>query len=261
MVDKSYKRSTIDRRIASLVKWSSILEWDDPRSSHKVKARIAKIRKEVKKNSKQAEGLRIEHLKQALEALTPSIARDCQDAAMIWVAFETLCRESEMTSFDWEDIKVDPDGSGTLEIESSKTDQEGEGAIQSISTVTVALLMNWKRVCSVDSGPIFRGVYSSGKLGDRMSTRAVDRCYKRIAKRIGLEPSIFSGHSTRVGAAQDMVEAGIDSAKILLAGRWASDAMLVRYAKRIRAKKSGMADYMNQQIMPEVPSIPTLQDE
>ena len=247
LMGEDYKRSTIDRHVASLVKWADILEWDDPRASHKVKARLAKIRKQVKKSKRQAEGLRLEHLQQALEILDPAVPRDCQDIAMVWVAFETMCREAEFVALDWEDLRHDADGSATFTVHSSKTDQDGEGALQNISPVTASLLLNWQQVSGKNSGAVFRGIYSNGKLGDRLSTRGVDRCFKRLAVKLDMDPSIFSGHSCRVGAAQDMVEAGIDATKIILTARWKNDAMLVQYSKRIRAKKSGMADFMNQQ--------------
>ena len=258
LMGEGYKRSTIDRRVASLVKWADMLEWDDPRGSHKVKARLAKIRKNVKKSKRQAEGLRLEHLKEALEVMDPAVPRDCQDIAMVWIAFETMCREAEFVALDWEDLRLDADGSGTFEVHTSKTDQDGEGALQNISSVTVSLLLNWQQVSGKDSGAVFRGVYSNGKLGDRLSTRGVDRCFKRIVKRLGLDPSIFSGHSCRVGAAQDMVEAGVDQTKIILTGRWANDAMLVSYSKRIRAKKSGMADFMGMHKEIEPPPLPQI---
>lgn len=83
-------------------------------------------------------------------------------------------------------------------------------------------------------------------MGDRLSTRGVQRYFKRIAKRLALEPSIFSGHSTRVGAAQEMVEANIDFAKIMLSGRWKTTRMLILYTRKLNAKKGGMAELTQQ---------------
>ena len=238
------KRGTIDRRIASLVTWCDIMEWNDLRAIYEVKTEIKKIRTNLKKAKRQAAGFRLQYLIDALDKLNPKIPRDCQDVALLWTGFEILSRESELVALDWEDLELDKDGSGLITIESSKTDKEGEGALQFISPGTVRLLMNWQNVCGKTTGPIFRGVYSNGKLGDRLSTRGVDRAVKRVAKALGLEPSVFSGHSMRVGAAQDMVEEGIETAKIVIAGRWSNDAMLVHYAKRINSKRGAMADFI-----------------
>jgi hypothetical protein len=53
--------------------------------------------------------------------------------------------------------------------------------------------------------------------------------------------SRVSGHSTRVGAAQDLAELDIDLAAITQAGGWKSTRMLLQYAEKINAARSGMA--------------------
>lgn len=242
MMAAGRKRSAIDRHMSSLVAWADVLELDDPRKTFKVKVRLAEIRKKVKAKTRQAEGLRVVHLERALDIFNPDIPRDCQDIALLFVGFETLCRQSELVCFDWEDLRIDVDGSSMLELDSSKTDQDGDGEYLYLSHNTTDLLLGWQRVSNRQSGAIFRGIYSSGKMGDRLSNRGVARCFKRTARRLGLEAAIFSGHSNRVGSAQEMVERNIDTAKILLSGRWKSIAMLTRYAKRIQAKRSGIAD-------------------
>lgn len=251
-IAKEFKRGTIDRRIASLVTWCEIMQWDDPRAIYEVKTEIKIIRTNLKKSKKQAAGFRLQYLIDTLDKLNPKIPRDCQDVALLWTAFEIMSRESELVALNWEDLELDEDGSGLIMIESSKTDKEGDSALQYVSSGTVRLLLNWRNVCGKTTGPIFRGVYSNGKLGDRLSTRGVDRCIKRVAKTLGLEPKVFSGHSMRVGAAQEMVEEGIETAKIVIAGRWSNDAMLVHYAKRINSKRSAMAELMNKHQLPNI---------
>ena len=49
------------------------------------------------------------------------------------------------------------------------------------------------------------------------------------------------GHSTRVGAAQDFAELGIDLAAITQAGGWIPTKMPLRYAEKINVARSGMA--------------------
>lgn len=238
------KRSTIDRQVASLAKWALMLELDDPRGSFRVKMRLLEIRKETKKRAKQAEGLRVEHLDRALELFSPDIPRDCQDITMLFVAFETLTRRSELVGFNWTDFEIQQKGTGFLHLDGSKGDQDGEGTYLYLSPSTTNLLLGWREISNKNnvSKPIFRGIYSDGAMGNRLSVNGVNRSFKRIAKRLGLEPSIFSGHSTRVGSAQEMIERNIDSAKIMLSGRWKSMTMLVRYGAKINAKRSGMAD-------------------
>ena len=58
------------------------------------------------------------------------------------------------------------------------------------------------------------------------------RLVKSAAKAAGLDPDeidAFSGHSLRVGAAQDLLGAGYDAAAIMRAGGWKSVNILGRY--------------------------------
>ena len=49
----------------------------------------------------------------------------------------------------------------------------------------------------------------------------------------------LSGHSTRVGAAQDMIACGIELPAILQEGRWKNTAMVNHYGERLLVQRSG----------------------
>ena len=75
-------------------------------------------------------------------------------------------------------------------------------------------------------------------LGEALDPSQIPRIYKAMARRAGLEPEALerlSGHSTRVGAAQDMIACGLELPAILQAGRWKSTAMVNRYGERLPA--------------------------
>ena len=79
---------------------------------------------------------------------------------------------------------------------------------------------------------LFCPIYQ-GKAVDRdLSTTTVKRLVKSAAKAAGLDQEdidAFSGHSLRVGAAQDLLGAGYDAAAIMRAGGWKSVNILGRY--------------------------------
>ncbi len=237
-----YKRNTLDRHIASIVRWHTILEMDDPRKSFEVRTRLGEIRQHVKIRSSQKEGLRFKHLVKAYEEFDPRVPRDVADMTLLFFAFDTLCRRSEIVQALWSDIIADlEDGSGIFKLDSSKTDQEGEGAELFIKPITMGLLNYWREMSS-NNGMIFRGIYSDGSMGRSLSSKGVARSFKRIAKRLGFLPELFAGHSTRVGAAQEMAARDIPMYKIMLAGRWKEVKTLTGYMKRLNAKKSGSAE-------------------
>ena len=57
----------------------------------------------------------------------------------------------------------------------------------------------------------------------------------------------LSAHSTRVGAAQDMIAYGIELPAILHSGRWKSTAMVNRYGERLLAQRSAAAQLARMQ--------------
>ena len=68
--------------------------------------------------------------------------------------------------------------------------------------------------------------------------------FKGMAKAARLSPDTvaqISGHSTRVGAASDMVRLGADIAGAMQAGRWRTPAMVSRYCQGLDLKRGAVA--------------------
>lgn len=64
----------------------------------------------------------------------------------------------------------------------------------------------------------------------------INRIYKRLAKLAGLDEEIInqiSGHSLRVGHAQDMLNAGDSLPMIMSRGRWSKTDTVMRYVEHI----------------------------
>ena len=77
--------------------------------------------------------------------------------------------------------------------------------------------------------------------GERMSTAAVRRVVERRTGEADPLAVGFSGHSLRVGAAQDLLAAGVDLPGLMQAGRWSSPVMPARYTERLRATRGAVA--------------------
>ena len=105
-------------------------------------------------------------------------------------------------------------------------------------------LQRWIEAANLDHGPIFRGVLGPLAHLAAMDSSRVAVILKTRAKRAGLPKNVvaqLSGHSMRVGAAQDMAAAGIDLGAIMHAGGWKSREMVMRYIEHMDVQKSGMA--------------------
>ena len=135
-------------------------------------------------------------------------------------------------------------GYATLIVRRSKTDPEGRGAALYLARDTVALVNAWLARSGVSDGRLFRSLTKGGTPGERLHPSQVPRILKAMARRAGLPEDVvagLSGHSARVGAAQDMVAAGIEMPAILQAGRWRTAVMVNRYGERLLARRSGTA--------------------
>ena len=125
------------------------------------------------------------------------------------------------------DIEFWPNGTGQALIRRGKTDAEGQGRVAYLSRETVKWLKIWLEHAKIAEGPIFRRLIGRDQIGDALHPGSIAPIFKRVAQWIGM-PARFvaevSGHSTRVGAAQDLAELDIDLAAITQAGRMEVDA-------------------------------------
>jgi hypothetical protein len=125
-----------------------------------------------------------------------------------------------------------------------KTDAEGHGRSAYLSRETVRWLKIWLDHAGISEGTLFRRLIGQNQIGGPLNPGSIAPIFKRVAQWIGM-PERFveqvSGHSTRVGATQDLSALGIDLAAITQAGGWKSTRMPLQYAEKIEATRSGMA--------------------
>ena len=161
-----------------------------------------------------------------------------RDAAIVAVASDALLRVSEIEALDIGDVNP---AEQTVLVRRSKTDQEGEGAVQFLGEPTVARVRAWLAGAGLTEGPLFRPLFRSGRLREgRLTERSIRRIIIRRAREAGVEGRI-SGHSLRVGSAQSLATAGASLVEMQLAGRWQSPVMPGRYAQGQLAKLGAVA--------------------
>ena len=75
-----------------------------------------------------------------------------------------------------------------------------------------------------------------------LSENQIGRRVRAAAKAAGLGEG-FSGHSMRVGMAQDLSAAGAELPALMQAGRWSTSAMPARYTEAQAANRGAVAQY------------------
>ena len=123
--------------------------------------------------------------------------RGLRDAALLAVMSDgLLLRVSEAAEIEVADLEAE--GANTLTIRRSKTDQEGEGAVQYIGGPTVDRVRAWLAAAAIADGAMFQRLDRAGRPRGRLSTVSVRAIVQRRAAEAGIEGRV-SGHSLRVG--------------------------------------------------------------
>ena len=194
--------SSIARRLAGIRHAHLLAGHEPPTQSEMVRATLRGIRRTVGSAPQRKAPLTADLLR-AMVAVAPDNLMGLRDRALLLIGFAGALRRSELVGLDVSDLKQGKAGL-QLRIRASKTDQEQRGTAVAItpgsSTCPIAALNEWLAAAGIDHGPVFRPVFKGGRVGDaRLSDRAVAEIVKTYARRIGLDPTLFSGHSLRAG--------------------------------------------------------------
>jgi integrase len=240
----SKRPATIRRYVSSIAHLHRAAELPVPSDSNTVKLALRRMMKEDGAAQQQADGLTRRLVDRALHA-GGSRLRDLRNRALLAVAYDTLCRRSELVALRRDDLQAESHGGGTLLVRRGKTDQEGAGMVRFLAPDTMKLLHGWIEAAGITEGALFRSVRKGGRVGNALDPGDVARLFKTMARAAGLTPEQverISGHSSRVGAAQDMAASDrIEMPAIMQAGGWKSPQMVARYTQRQAARRSGAA--------------------
>jgi integrase len=188
--------------------------------------------------SHQAQAVTSTILDKLLDATEGDI-RGSRDRALLLMAYDTMCRRSELTALQFEDVESALEGGVermTIIIRRSKTDQESTGRRLHVSEKTKKAIKEWMGKLDIKHGQLFRGVNRAQKITATLGSSQINRIYKRIAKNAELDESVIqriSGHSMRVGHTQDLVRSGASMPIIMSKGRWSKTDTVMRYADQI----------------------------
>lgn len=239
------KKATLQHYLATLALLHELAALPNPMDTLDGKLMWKQISRGYKgQRQRHAKGLNEDAVDQLQAQLDASRPLDARDDALLSVAYETMCRQSELVSFCVEDLEFELDGTALLYLAHSKTDQDKEGAVIALSAETADKLRTWLAIAGIKTGALFRSVPRSTKPDrfDRpLSDRDVARIFKKRAGLAGLDPTRISGHSTRIGAAQDLLANGATTAEIAQSGRWKSEKQPIHYTKDLSAKRTAMA--------------------
>lgn len=191
--------------------------------------------------------------------------RHKRDLAFLHVAYSTLLRISELARLRVRDISWAPDGRIILNVSYTKTIVQTGGLIKSLSSQSSRRLSEWLSTSGMSAEPdafLFCPVHRSGSatlsITRPLSTPAIEFIFTQAWRTIGTAETItpnkgrymtWTGHSARVGAAQDMAGRGYAVAQIMQEGTWKKPETLMRYIRNLQAHEGAMTDLMEKSII------------
>lgn len=223
--------STVRRRLYAIRKVHRLLHLADPTWDEEINIAIRRVRRSQFNRPRQAKGMTRDYLERCLAAL-PDMPWGLRDRAMLSLGYDLLTRRSELVALRTNDIELRGDGTLRALIRRSKADPFGMGRIAFSSRRSADLVGAWLAWRGNKIEPLFCGIYQGKPINRALGTTKVKLIIKEAIAAAGLPPediSAFSGHSLRVGAAQDLLCAGFDTAAIMRAGGWKSVNVLGRY--------------------------------
>ena len=172
----------------------------------------------------------------SLDLVIDNSIRGIRDRALLLVAYDTLCRRSELVSLQVKDFKINIKNgieTSSIFLRKSKTDQATTGKWLHLSQRAHLALIEWMKELPKGQEYLIVGIDRGGRISSsRLGSGQVNRIYKRNARNAGLNESAIewiSGHSMRVGAAQDLLNSGASMPIIMQRGRWFKTETVMRY--------------------------------
>jgi len=226
--------SSIRRRISSLRRLNRMLGFEDQTRTEEVYLAIRRLKRAKCLEQKQAVGISHDILIKMIAAQPDTLA-GTRNRALLSLGYDFLARRSELVAIRSDDLKFTSDGALKGMIRKSKTDQYGKGRLVFGSERSAKLVRKWLKRKPAEIQPVFCAI-NHGRCEDRaICDRNVNDIIKRGVVKVKRceRPSDLevSGHSLRVGAAQDLLIKGYDLAAIMRAGGWSDPSTVSRYLR------------------------------
>ena len=231
-VDYSY--STIRRRLSALRRLNGLLGFEDQTFTEDVYLAIRKLKRAKCMEQRQAVGINEGLLNKMIEA-QPDTLVGKRNRLLLSLGYDFLARRSELAPIRNEDLTFTSDGALKGIIRRSKTDQYGHGRLVFGSERSAKLLKKWLRQKPKEIEAVFCAINHGRCLDRAICDRQVNKIIKQGLVRVKRYPRPrdleVSGHSLRVGAAQDLLIKGYDLAAIMRAGGWSEPSTVARYLR------------------------------
>ena len=229
------KSASIRIAIVAIAAIHHLNRFDDPTKDPDVTLEIRRMYRKLGRASKQALGV-TQPILEKLIGVTDDSLRGIRDRALLFLAYDSMCRRSELVSLRIEDItNLGTDKGLQIRLRKSKTDPNAMGKWLHLSNRAQLAIEEWIDASGIKEGFLIRRMTKYGGILPRgISGGHVNRIYKRLAAEAGMGADMvehISGHSMRVGSAQDLMISGASMPMLMNRGRWTKTDTVMRYVE------------------------------
>ena len=227
--------ATIQRRVHAISYFHTRRSLPSPTTERPVKKAMRIATRSVGTAQRQAKPLTRRLLIRLCQSLGKS-AIDRRDRAVLLLGFAGGFRRSEIAALNITDLQFVDEGL-LVKVRSSKTDQTKRGRTVAIpkssgAICAVTAVRRWLGICGTDEDALFRRCHRGGTVqADRLDSAYVAAIVKRRLSAIGVDSTLYSGHSLRAGLVTEAARAGVPAWKIKQQTGHKSDANLGRYIR------------------------------
>ncbi len=223
--------ATVRRYAVSIGKIHRLLNLNDPTKSELVRLALRRAHRSAVAPQRQSLGLTRGDVNAIVGRRHRSL-RHLRDAAMISVGFDGLMRRSEIVALKVSDVELSYEDAARIVVRRGKMDQLARGRVVWVTSTSTQVLREWMDERDGSQflfGPVYGGAVIDRSLNPVSVQRAIKLCLKEIGHD---ECHCYTGHALRVGAAQELLKLGRDTAAIMRAGGWKSVSTLARYLEQ-----------------------------
>ena len=228
-LSKKNKFSTIKRRLSTIKIMHNLKGFHIDLNHPIIKENLFAIKKNIGVIQIGKKPLLINNLFNIIDYLHNNLVNNnvllLRNKAIVLLGFSGGFRRSELVSIYKSDIEFVQEGM-KIRLRKSKTDQFGEGFVKGIP------YFKERKYCPVET--VREWIAQQKKGGELLfpySDKLIALIVKKSIESIGLQPSLYSGHSLRSGFATSTASAGADERSIMQMTGHKSAEMVRRYIK------------------------------
>ena len=226
---KSYKYSTIKRRLSTIKIMHKYKGFHLDLNHPIIKENLIGIKKNIGIYQEGKKPLLINYLYKIVDILNKNIVNkkilNIRNKAILLLGFSGGYRRSELVSILKSDVEFVDEGM-KIKLRKSKTDQYGQGFLKAIpyfkqpKYCPVIAVKEWLETSKQEEKLLFP-----------YSDKLIALIVKKSIESIGLQASLYSGHSLRSGFATSVANVGADERSIMQMTGHKSTEMVRRYIK------------------------------